>query len=82
MLNFSLEQVKDASGITGDYQDSTIQEWVDEVTEFLHDAGVAESNITCGLVARGVFDLWNYGSGTGRLSQYFMRRAVQLSYKK
>lgn len=78
----NLEEVKNALGITGDYQDETLQVYVDEVIAFLVDAGVAESNITSGLVARGVSDLWNYGSGAGRLSQYFMRRASQLSYKK
>lgn len=78
----NLEEVKNALGITGDYQDETLQVYVDEVVAFLVDAGVAESNITSGLVARGVSDLWNYGSGAGRLSQYFMRRASQLSFKK
>ncbi len=78
----TLEDVKNALGITGDYQDETLQVYVDEVIAFLVDAGVAESNITSGLVARGVSDLWNYGSGAGRLSQYFMRRASQLSFKK
>lgn len=78
----TLSEVKNALGITGDFQDETLQVYFDEVVEFLVDAGVAESNITSGLVARGVSDLWNYGSGTGRFSQYFMRRAAQLSYKK
>lgn len=78
----TLANVKNALGITGDYQDATLQVYYDEVIAFLCEAGVAESNITSGLVARGVSDLWNYGSGTGRLSQYFMRRATQLSYKK
>ena len=55
MLNFTLEDIKNASGITGDYQNATLQEWVDETVDFLRDAGVAESNITCGIVARGVF---------------------------
>lgn len=78
----TLADVKNALGITGDYQDATLQIYFDEVMAFLDDAGVAQSNITSGLVARGVADLWNLGSGTGRLSQYFMRRASQLSYKK
>ena len=81
-MSVTLADVKNALGITGDYQDSTLQVYFDEVVDFLCDAGVAETNITAGLVARGVSDLWNYGSGTGRLSQYFIRRASQLSYKK
>lgn len=78
----TLDDVKNALGITGEYQNATLQIYFDEVLAFLDDAGVAKSNITSGLVARGVADLWNYGSGTGRLSQYFLRRASQLSYKK
>jgi len=77
-----LENVKKALGITGDYQDATLQVYIDEVTAFLVDAGVAESNITSGIVARGVSDLWNYGSADGELSPYFLQRAIQLKYKK
>ena len=77
----TLEGVKNATGITGEYQDDTIQEWIDEVVDFLKDAGVSEAHITDGLVARGVLDLWNYGAGEGKLSEYFMQRAAQLSYK-
>lgn len=78
----TLEDVKNALGITGDYQDNTLQVYFDEVVEFLRDAGVANSNITSGIVARGVSDLWNYGSADGKLSEYFLQRASQLSYKK
>lgn len=77
-----LEAVKTALGITGEYQDATIQGYIDEVIAFLVDAGVSRSAITDGVVARGVSDLWNYGSGDGKLSTYFMQRATQLSYKK
>lgn len=78
----TLADVKKALGITGDYQDDTLQQYMDEVVDFLVDAGVTRSNITCGIVARGVSDLWNYGSGDGKLSVYFMQRAAQLSFKK
>ena len=77
----TLADVKSALGITGDYQDATLQVYFDEVIAFLKDAGVAETNITSGVVARGVADLWNYGSGDGKFSQYFLMRAAQLSYK-
>lgn len=76
-----LTKVKSALGIEGTYQDSTISEYIDEVVTFLIDAGVKQSNITAGVVARGVSDLWSYGSGNGKLSEYFMQRAAQLSYK-
>ena len=77
----TLANVKTALGITGNYQDGTLQIYFDEVVAFLIDAGVAESLITDGIVARGVADLWNYGAGEGKLSEYFMQRATQLSYK-
>lgn len=76
-----LAKVKSALGIEGTYQDSTLSEYIDEVVSFLVDAGVKESAITAGVVARGVSDLWNYGAGDGKLSEYFMQRAAQLSYK-
>lgn len=76
-----LSKVKKALGIEGNYQDTTITEYIDEVVDFLKDAGVAESNITSGIVSRGVSDLWSYGANNGKLSEYFMQRAAQLSYK-
>ncbi len=78
---YTLTSVKEAIGLTGDYQDGTIQQWIDEAVDFLKDAGVAEKNITTGIVARGVLDLWNYGAGDGKLSEYFVQRAAQLSMK-
>ena len=76
-----LDHIKKALGITGDYQDDTLNEYITEVVGYLRDAGVKRENITSGIVARGVADLWNYGSGGGKLSEYFMQRAAQLKYK-
>lgn len=76
-----LADIKNALGITGSYQDATLQLYVDEVVAFLNDAGVSSANITNGIVARGVADLWNYGAGEGKLSQYFIMRASQLALK-
>ena len=70
--------VKTALGITGNYQDATLQVYFDEVVSFLTKAGVAAEAITDGIVARGVADLWNYGGNDGKLSDYFWQRAVQL----
>lgn len=78
---YSLADVKNSLGITGDYQDATVQQWITETVAFLKDAGVPESSITSGIVARGVADLWNYGAGDGKLSSYFMIRASQLALK-
>ena len=79
MIN--LEDIKNALGVTGTYQDATLQIYVNEVIAFLNDAGVASANITSGIVARGVADLWNYGAGEGKLSDYFRMRAIQLALK-
>ena len=76
-----LENVKNALGVTGTYQDNTLTEYMNEVIAFLVDAGVPIANITSGIVARGVSDLWNYGAGGGSLSSYFMIRAAQLAVR-
>ena len=78
----TLDDVKKALNITGDYQDDALQVYFDEVIGFLNDAGVANRYISKGLVARGVSDLWNYGGADGRLSTYFKQRAAQLSFKR
>ena len=74
-----LADVKKALGITGDYQDGTLTEYINEVISFLNAAGVPTNKITSGIVARGVSDLWNYGGAEGKLSEYFVQRAAQLS---
>lgn len=76
-----LNDVKNALGIQGTYQDNTLQEYISEVGDFLIDAGVSQGNITVGILARGVTDLWSYGSGDGTLSSYFLQRATQLALK-
>lgn len=76
-----IDDVKNALGITGDYQDTTLQSYIDEVQAFLVDSGVPASQQTSGVIARGVADLWNYGAGEGKLSSYFMMRASQLALK-
>ncbi len=80
-MAYSLDDVKNALGVTGTYQDATLQIYVNEVVEFLIDAGVQNANITSGIIARGVSDLWNYGAGDGKLSEYFKVRAAQLALK-
>lgn len=80
-MNVTLADIKSALGITGDYMDATLQCYMDEVVEFILDAGVSSSNITTGVVARGVSDLWNYGAGQGKLSEYFYQRVSQLTFK-
>ena len=76
-----LDTVKLLLGITGEYLDATINEYILEVKDFLICAGVHPQYIAAGIIARGVSDLWNYGAGEGKLSEYFLQRATQLSYK-
>ena len=76
-----LTSVKNALGIEGTYQDNTLTEYINEVTEFLVDSGVPFEMITAGLVSRVVSDLWSYGNNNGRLSEYFLQRAAQLAFK-
>lgn len=75
-----LASVKNALGIQGEYQDNTLSEYIAEVEAFLLGAGVPKNKITAGIVSRGVSDLWAYGSGNGKLSEYFLMRATQLTY--
>ena len=78
-----LAAVKDALGVTGNFQDATLTTYIDSVNEYLRAAGVADEIIgtkpTAGVVARGVADLWQYGSGDGKLSSYFYERVIQLA---
>lgn len=79
-----LEEVKKRIGVTGTYQDSTITGHIQDVKDFMIDAGVNETLMTSkkiiGAVTRGVSDLWNYGSGDGEFSTYFYQRVTQLCY--
>lgn len=81
-----LAKVKNGLGITGEFQDATLTVYVEDVKAFLRDAGVSEdviaSEAAVGCIMRGVADLWNYGSGEAKLSDYFMKRAIQLTLKK
>lgn len=77
-----LLKIKNGLGITGDFQDETLQVYVDEVRAFMKSAGVPrailESDVSVGCIMRGVADLWNYGSGNTTLSDYFKMRVLQL----
>ena len=84
MAGTHLETVKSALGITGNYQDATLKIYIDEVLAYMRDAGVStdviDSELSAGVIARGVTDLWNLNSGAGKLSDYFYQRVSQLAY--
>jgi len=77
-----LTKVKNALGITGTFQDETLQVYIDDVKAFMIAAGVpsdvVSSAASVGCITRGVADLWNYGAGNAKLSQYFVQRMLQL----
>lgn len=79
-----LEVVKTALGLLGStFHDALLSVYIDEVIEFMRDAGVAdavfETERINGAVVRGVSDLWNYGQGDAKLSPYFTERVIQLT---
>ncbi len=79
-----ITKIKQAVGIAEGIPDATIEIWLDEVKDFMRNAGVPEhvinANTTVGLLARGVSDIWNYGdSDKLGFSKVFEQRVVQLS---
>ena len=84
MADTHLDKVKSALGITSNYQDTTLEIYIDEVKAYMRDAGVStdviNSELSAGVIARGVTDLWNYNGGAGKLSDYFYQRVSQLAY--
>lgn len=77
-----LSRVKSGLNITGSQFDETLKLHIDEVKNYLVSAGVRSdvvgSTLAVGCIARGVADLWNYGNGDTKLSEYFYQRAEQL----
>lgn len=80
-----LDEVKKALGITGNYMDGILEQYIREVKEYMLDSGikqnVIESTSAKGLITRGVADLWNYGQGEAKLSDYFKERCIQMANK-
>ena len=74
-----LEKVKSTLNVTGDHFNATLQLYIEEVKGYLASAGVRadvlNSTLAVGCIARGVADLWNYGNGDTKLSEYFYQRA-------
>lgn len=78
-----LEQIKTRLGITGTFHDSLLSGLISDVKEYLKRAGVNPLLLVedkcLGVVARGVSDLWNFGSGDGKFSAMFYDMATQLA---
>lgn len=80
-----LNCIKDLLHITGTYQDDTLARLINDVKCFMEDAGVdaeiINSPVSVGVIFRGVSDMWDYGAGTAKFSEYFIQRVMQLKYK-
>lgn len=78
-----LRKIKKVLGVTGTFNDDALDVLITDVKYYLIDAGTNEtavnSEAAVGVIARGVADLWNLGSGTVNLSPYFKERAAQLA---
>ena len=72
--------------ITGDYHDSALLGYIEDVKNYLLDAGVSSdivnNKLSVGVITRGVADIWNYGAGDGMFSKIFYERVIQLRYKE
>lgn len=77
-----LVKVKEGMAITGNHLDATIKIFIEDVKHYLESAGLPKNKIndteSVGVIVRGVIDLYNYGSGNAKLSDYFYQRASQL----
>lgn len=79
-----LNEVKTRLMITGTFQDNLLLGYIDDVKNFMLDAGVTSNVInsiaSVGVIARGVADIWNFGSGDGKFSAMFFQRIEQLRH--
>ena len=79
-----LTTVKQMLGFNGGtFRDDLLTAYINEVKDFMRNAGVDESVISSdsavGIIAIGVSDLWNYQAGGVKLSEYFTQRVIQLT---
>lgn len=81
-----LQEIKNRLSITGDFHNDLLTGYANDTKEYLLSAGVkkevVESAKSIGVIARGVADLWNFGSGDGKFSEVFYQRAIQLTFEK
>lgn len=69
--------------VEGAWRDGMLTVYIDEVVEFMRDAGVPDSVIESdrayGCILMGVNDLWNYQGGDVKFCKYFTERVIQLA---
>lgn len=73
-----LTEIKKRLSITGDFHDSLLLGYADDVKQYMLSAGVKESVINSkmaiGCISRGVLDLWTKDT----FSEIFRQRVIQL----
>lgn len=78
-----LIEVKKAIGEYTNIRDDEYKTHITTVKFFMRGAGVPESVVNSsaavGCVARGVLDVWDLGSGTGKFSEMFKMMVNQLA---
>lgn len=81
-----LKEIKDRLSITDDFHNDLLNGFATDTKDYLRSAGVKdaviESEKSIGVIARGVADLWNFGSGDGKFSEVFYQRAIQLTFEE
>ena len=77
----TVDDIKQALGITGEYFDELLTIYMDTTKAYLRNAGESDENMNVGVVARGVADLWKYGAGKGEWSKVFIDMASQLALR-
>lgn len=78
-----LAKIKNGLGVTGTFQDDTLQVFIDDTKEFMRSAGVKDSVLTSaasvGCILQGVTDKWL--EKRTDYSAAFYKRVIQLSLK-
>lgn len=73
-----LQEIKNRLCITDDFHNDLINAFANDVKAYLSRAGIPdgliESERACGIIARGVSDMWI----NGRFSEMFYQMAIQL----
>lgn len=78
-----LTKIKNGLGVTGDFQNDTIQVFIDDTKEFMRSAGIKESVVnspaSVGCILQGVTDKWV--EKRADYSEGFKKRLIQLTFK-
>lgn len=75
-----LAEVKKRLLITDSYHDDMLNGLISDTKAYMLSAGISDTDaVECvGLIARGVADMYNMGSGDGKFSDIFKERCIQL----